>query len=32
MKAADLDTKEVTVTVTLHILNGKVFELDGCPD
>ena len=34
MKAADLGTKEVTVTVTvtLYILNEKVFELDGCPD
>lgn len=31
MKAEDLDTKEVTVTVTLYILNEKVFELDGCP-
>lgn len=31
MKAADLDTKEVKVTVTLYILNEKVFELDGCP-
>lgn len=30
-KAADLDTKEVTVTVTLYILNEKVFELDECP-
>lgn len=30
MKEADLDTKEVQVT--LYILNEKVFELDGCPD
>lgn len=30
MKVTELDTKEVTVT--LYILNEKVFELDGCPD
>ena len=34
MKAADLDTKEVTVTRTekRYVLNEKVFQLDNCPD
>lgn len=34
MKAADLDTKEVTVirTEKRYVLNEKVFELDTCPD
>ena len=33
MKAAELDTKEVTVTrtETRYILNEKVFDLDTCP-
>ena len=30
MKVTDLDTKEVTVT--MYVLNEKVFELDGCPE
>ena len=34
MKAADLDTRDVTVTRTekRYVLNEKVFELDGCPE
>ena len=34
MKVTELDTKEVTVTVTVtrYILNEKVFDLDNCPD
>ena len=34
MKAAELDTKDVTVTRTekRYILNESVFELDECPD
>ena len=31
MKAEDLDTKEVTVTVTRYILTEKVFDLEECP-
>ena len=30
MKVTELDTKEVTVT--MYVLNEKVFELDGCPE
>ena len=30
MKVTELDTKEVTVT--MYVLNEKVFELDDCPD
>ena len=32
MKVTELDTKEVTVTVTRYILNEKVFDLEECPD
>lgn len=34
MKVTELDTKEVTVTVTVtrYILNEKVFDLEDCPD
>ena len=34
MKAADLDTKDVTVirTEKRYVLNEKVFDLDNCPD